>query len=50
MEFSPPPICPKCKEPMDSCELEAILAPPAPTMYLTKWSCTHAPRVKKEPK
>lgn len=39
-EMKPAPMCPKCKEEMDEAEMEAVIAPPAPTMYLTKWSCS----------
>ncbi len=40
MKFSPPPICARCGKEMDTCLTEAIVAPPAPTMYLTTWSCS----------
>lgn len=34
------PKCPKCNQPCNDVLMEAIVAPPAPTMYLTKYSCT----------
>lgn len=50
MEFAPPPECARCRNPMDEVKMEAVFAPPAPTMYLSTWSCSCKGTGKQTPK